>query len=376
MHMLDTSLDSTNFYFLVAVLQGLVLSGFILFQKPRQKPGGYLGILILLFSISLLHLTLEQSIHVFNKKFPVPMDFSLAYGPLAYLHVLSIVKPKAHRFRNHWKHFLPTIILDGFLFSAMFIYLGQHEDWAYANIPLIQGVGLSMALLSTLHLGFYGWRIHRLSKQKDLLMKESGAVAKWVRVLLIWCFGFSGTLFIALTLGLLNLQILDDNSEPLYGTVGTIVGAGIYLLGYAYLTRYSKPIYAYTKKALNFKFGVDELETKRQGLLNALEEQKLYTDPSLSLAGLANHLNYPINDLSSLINEGMKTNFTDLINQHRVQAFIKLSESPDSQKYSLLGLAEEAGFSSKASFYRIFKKETGMTPNSYLKAKNEENGAI
>ena len=373
--MIDTSLDSSNFYFLVAVLQGLVLAGLILFQKPRQYPGTYLGVLILLFSISLLHLTLEQSIHVFNKKFPVPMDFSLAYGPLAYLHVLSVLKPKAHRFKDHWQHFLPTVILDGIVFSTMFIILGQYEQWAYDHIPLIQGIGLSMAMLSTLHLAFYGWLIHRLTQQENLLMKEFDIVSKWLRILLIWCFGFSGTLFLALSLGLLNLSILDDNSEPLYGTVGIMVGAGIYLLGYAYLSHYRKSIFAYIKKALNFKFGASELKVKEQALLQALENQKLYRDQSLTLAKLAAALSTPINDLSALINEGMKTNFTDLINKYRVKAFIELSQAPDSHKYSLLGLAEEAGFSSKASFYRIFKKETGMTPNSYLKAKNEEKSA-
>ena len=373
--MIDTSLDSSNFYFLVAVLQGLVLAGLILFQKPRPYPGTYLGVLILLFSISLLHLTLEQSIHVFNKKFPVPMDFSLAYGPLAYLHVLSVLKPKAHRFKDHWRHFLPTLILDGIVFSAMFIILGQYEQWAYDHIPLIQGIGLSMAMLSTLHLAFYGWLIYRLTKQKNLLMKEFAVVSKWLRILLIWCFGFSGTLFVALNLGLLNLSILDDNSQPLYAAVGLLVGAGIYLLGYAYLSRYSKLIHSYTKKALNFKFGIDELKANEKALLEALENQQLYRDQSLTLAKLATKLTTPINDLSALINEGMKTNFTDLITQHRVKAYIELSHEQDSHKYSLLGLAEEAGFSSKASFYRIFKKETGMTPNSYLKAKNEEKSA-
>ncbi|NER13636.1 AraC family transcriptional regulator [Leptobacterium flavescens] len=33
-----------------------------------------------------------------------------------------------------------------------------------------------------------------------------------------------------------------------------------------------------------------------------------------------------------------------------------------------MGIAEEAGFKSKATFYRVFRKKEGMTPNEYLKS--------
>ncbi|MBT8190072.1 MAG: helix-turn-helix domain-containing protein [Bacteroidia bacterium] len=38
------------------------------------------------------------------------------------------------------------------------------------------------------------------------------------------------------------------------------------------------------------------------------------------------------------------------------------------QQFSILGIALDSGFNSKASFNRVFKKKAGMTPSQYLKS--------
>jgi AraC-like DNA-binding protein len=83
---------------------------------------------------------------------------------------------------------------------------------------------------------------------------------------------------------------------------------------------------------------------------------------------LAQQLGWPVNDLSFLINEAFRTNFNDWINNYRIEVFKELLRHPENRKYSILGLSQEVGFSSKASFYRAFKKVTGVTPSDYLKS--------
>ena len=56
------------------------------------------------------------------------------------------------------------------------------------------------------------------------------------------------------------------------------------------------------------------------------------------------------------------------MNEQRVNHVRQMLIDPDFDKYSLLGIAIEAGFNSKSSFNRIFKKETGMTPSQYKTA--------
>ena len=42
-------------------------------------------------------------------------------------------------------------------------------------------------------------------------------------------------------------------------------------------------------------------------------------------------------------------------------------------KYTLSALAELCGFSSRASFFRYFKKATGITPSEYIRSIGKTN---
>jgi len=58
-------------------------------------------------------------------------------------------------------------------------------------------------------------------------------------------------------------------------------------------------------------------------------------------------------------------NFFDLINKHRVEEVIRILNSTESKKLKLLSIAFDAGFNSKASFNRVFKKFTSKTPSEF-----------
>ena len=176
--MLDTSLTSSNFYFLLAVFQGVILAFIILIRRPIRKTNVFFGLLLLLFSFSLLHLVLEESISGFNTKFPIPMEFSLSYGPLAYLHILFIKDPKRAFLKKDLLHFLPSLLLDGIFFTAIFLYIKTHLDWAYENIPLIQSIALVISFLGAIQLTIYTYFIYRESIEAKRMLKEFQKIKK------------------------------------------------------------------------------------------------------------------------------------------------------------------------------------------------------
>jgi AraC-like DNA-binding protein len=96
-----------------------------------------------------------------------------------------------------------------------------------------------------------------------------------------------------------------------------------------------------------------------------LESEKLYQDTKLNLRTLSQSLNIKEKELSRLINQQSDSNFYMFINQFRVEEFKKLINSSKALKMSITGLAQEAGFNSKSTFYTAFKTLEGITPKQY-----------
>ena len=96
-------------------------------------------------------------------------------------------------------------------------------------------------------------------------------------------------------------------------------------------------------------------------------EKKPYLNPDLNLPELAGELNIPSHYLSQVINKNIGQNFFDFINRYRIEEVKSKIMDPNYHKYSVLGIAFEAGFNSKSAFNRVFKNSTGQTPTQFKK---------
>jgi AraC-like DNA-binding protein len=114
-----------------------------------------------------------------------------------------------------------------------------------------------------------------------------------------------------------------------------------------------------------------QVETVFHAVKAVLEQEKLYLKSDLTLTELANRSGYGRNQVSQAINTSFRGNFFDFVNDFRVEEFKAQALNPNKRHLTQLGIALESGFNSKASFYSIFKKKTGMTPAEFVEQRSK-----
>ena len=111
----------------------------------------------------------------------------------------------------------------------------------------------------------------------------------------------------------------------------------------------------------------------KEKLLNAMQVNKPYLKSDLKISDLANLLSVPAYQLSQLINSEFFVNFYDFINKYRVEEAKKLLIE-DTHNYKILSIGYEVGFNSKATFNRVFKKFTNLTPSAFKESLSPSTG--
>lgn len=105
-------------------------------------------------------------------------------------------------------------------------------------------------------------------------------------------------------------------------------------------------------------------------LKHALETEKRYLDPSLTLTTLAKELHTNREYLSRTINHCFGKSYTDYINEYRIYTAIEILESirnKAAKPRTMLNIANASGFKSTSTFNPAFKKVAGVTPLGYKK---------
>ncbi|MEO1651932.1 MAG: helix-turn-helix transcriptional regulator, partial [Bacteroidota bacterium] len=96
-----------------------------------------------------------------------------------------------------------------------------------------------------------------------------------------------------------------------------------------------------------------------------MQNEAPYLEPELNQEELARALCIQPRQLSRLLKQQFNCTFTEYINAYRVEKVKALMEDPKHRHWSLMAIAFEAGFNSKSTFNRIFKKQMGLTPREY-----------
>lgn len=123
------------------------------------------------------------------------------------------------------------------------------------------------------------------------------------------------------------------------------------------------------EKYKNLKLGDDECKLLYANVEQLMAVAKPFINPELKLADLASALNVSSSVLSYFFNQYLNKSYYDFVNEYRIGEFKRIvNDTADISRYTLSALAEQCGFSSRASFFRSFKKLTGITPNEFIRS--------
>lgn len=114
------------------------------------------------------------------------------------------------------------------------------------------------------------------------------------------------------------------------------------------------------------KSSLDEAQITRLAakIEGAMQDDKLYRDPGLSLSRLAKEIGARPNYVSQTLNMRLEATFFDYVNKWRVEdAKAQLEASSD----TVLSIAYDVGFNTRSSFYTAFKRFAGATPSVWRK---------
>ncbi len=101
--------------------------------------------------------------------------------------------------------------------------------------------------------------------------------------------------------------------------------------------------------------------------LERLISEKFYLSQDATLYNISKTLGTNTSYLSKIINNYKGKNYSDFVNELRInEAIMRIIKGEVLKKYSLEGFAHELGFKSKSSFNNAFKKYTGVTPSEFI----------
>ncbi len=396
---------------------GMFLSLLILIYNGYRGINRYLSGFLFLSSFYIyLQLIIAYSknvdlLAVFGVGFP-----TLYYlvGPLAFFYVRGMLKDSNRLGRRDAVHFIPiAFILAGVLPYMLFASMEEKrevariiisDNWTelagfrpnkFLSTLANEGLKAIQGILYT----FLLWGLLYQNRRKLFVGQGEGEHRKLIRNwLLIFCATFSllATMRVVYSWILIQAPAKSDFLAMTYpfhfiGAIG-FFGMNIALIAFPGIL-YGLPVAPafFRKKSsdtpdlaeVEKKEGQERVEPEKTGdrytqyfsaeYLLELEaaigqwvSEQRYLEADCTMVQLAVGIDVPYHHLSYYFNYVKKEKFVDWRNRLKIHYACQLMQEGRSKTLTMEAISTACGFSSKATFYRLFKQRMGQTPSEYL----------
>lgn len=324
---------------------------FIFSVSENKRANIYLGIFLLSISVEVLDV-LSESMVSFTFIVPQTTLFTI---PFLLLYILQTIN-----FRIKPLHFI--LLLPGIFINGAFYF--SIESMLFGILEYIYNITILLSILSILN----SHKVRLDNFYSDLENKT----LQWMKIIVYMFLGFHVLWIIEDIIGLSY-----ENIGEYFAMVSTIATFFMVLWighnGFSQHEIFKRKLFALKQNSnesentdnLRLSVSIKKEEEIFEKLCKKIADEKLFAESKLNLRTLSEALGLNEKELSRLINQQTNSNFYRFINHFRVDEFKTLMHSSKAQHFSILGLAEEAGFNSKSTFYAAFKTIEGITPKEY-----------
>ncbi|WP_289665319.1 helix-turn-helix domain-containing protein [Flavobacterium panacagri] len=368
----------------IAIFQGIVL-GFIILKSSlfNSKSNKYLAYLLLTLSIVLLNYVFELQ-DVFKSypflRFIDAFDWVFLLPVFTFLFIINRIDDTVKNKQKTYLYYIPfvynsTLTVGVYLDIIAGIYKIP-ESYMYL-IDILRMIQFLLAVSIVLFLPLYSYFMVKHLKDPQekkwvitLLTFMYMLLVFWLTTYMVgWFFqldvssimsvlGLAATFVIHWTayIGIYKYK-LAKNKQAIFNFLNNDLAISpdqLHIIENNIVEEYRESITA------------DNLYFQKLELL--CQEEHIYNDSTLNREKVAEKLGISPGYLSQIINTVTGDNFANYINQYRVEAVKEMISNPEYENYNLLAMGLESGFTSKTTFYKAFKKVTGLTPNEYKNA--------
>ena len=366
------------------IIHCVIIAALLLWTGQKGWESRLLSLAIFLFG---LHQTWNILYDLnFNQVYPflfkIPFSYNLAIGPLLFFYVQGITNIRFTWHLKDWIHFLPVLI--AFVVQLVIHNFTPINSQDYKS-PIYVFFVAGELLLTILSIAFYLQKAIRLVAQHDQWVLGNysytkGVRLEWlqkiiVRYRLLWFLMFPYAILYLLAFGDQLWYSIDNDwffkvltlllIVLTYGTSITGILAYRKMAEMELIPAVAQPVEK-SKTEETELVSAQELAKLEATLRQAMQEDLLFLQEKLTLQKLSEHTKLRRNVISYVLNQGIGQNFYQFVNEYRVNEVKRKLTDASYANYTLMGIALESGFGSKASFNRAFKTHTGLSPRAYV----------
>jgi AraC-like DNA-binding protein len=361
-----------NLTMIAGIFLGIFFIIFTQFSNRRKdKAVIYLNLIVLFITLNNLQIYLIDNsileVNFFVRKLLIPWYVMIL--PSFYAFVIYYLKIEKQI--NHYIGFAITFFGLELLIRVLFalFFYGFNYNYAvakYSQVEEIINVIYAFYFFVKAYLVFY-----KHSKLYAFVLKFD--TIQWLKN-----FMFLGSLVLLLWVSavILNLDKVLNPTIFIYYPMRFSCSVVLYWIGYQGFFNYEMLTERIELRRLVAKTDSEITPQNKEiketgsidkflGIKEYIESNKRYLDPNFSLEMLSSELKISTSSLSQTINKDNSTNFSDYINNLRVEKAKKYLTKSEYKKYTILSIGLECGFNSKSTFYAAFKKFTNTTPSDY-----------